>query len=248
MPETERCPSCGATNPVGAAWCGQCLRRFAPPAAPAEPPAAAPSPAAGASAAAKATAPGARAAETPGAVGVSERFVPDAGRAATGGPFVVSDEGITWKCARCGTDNDLSHYVCDVCGATFGDLVREPPPERPKKDAGTAALVSLFMPGAGHGYLGMWGHAVARALVFLWLALVIFIAARQRGVTGSIALAGVFMVAAFGWWVAAAHDAYREASDQSALVLLKGRHFLFVVLGLLVLLVVMMLPAILSVR
>jgi ribosomal protein L40E len=31
LPDLIRCPSCGASNPAGAGWCGQCHRRFGGP-------------------------------------------------------------------------------------------------------------------------------------------------------------------------------------------------------------------------
>lgn len=37
MAEIRRCPSCGASNPAGALWCGQCHRRFGEAPGPGEP-------------------------------------------------------------------------------------------------------------------------------------------------------------------------------------------------------------------
>lgn len=98
------------------------------------------------------------------------------------------------------------------------------------------ALVSLFMPGAGHAYLGMWGQAIARGAISIWVVFTALIGAIQ----GSVMLGVVFGTAAVALWAVAAHDAYREASGAPSAVLLKGRIFLYVVLGLLLLLMVML--------
>ena len=43
----------------------------------------------------------------------------------------------------------------------------------------------------------------------------------------------IFALAALALWAVGAHDAYREAKGESGLVLLKPRIFVFVVVGLL---------------
>lgn len=110
-----------------------------------------------------------------------------------------------------------------------------------------AAMVSLFLPGAGHAYLGLWGQAVARAVITLWIFFVLLISLLQRG-PSSARVAVVFGVAATALWAVAAHDAYREAREEQGLVLLKGKVFLYTVLGLLVLLVVLLMSSGLSAR
>ncbi len=234
MAETKRCPNCGGLNPLSAEWCGQCLERFAPkvgsaPAPPAPTPselAAAPAPPGGAT-----PTPPLR---TP-AVGVSH------------GAFTVREHGVVWTCSRCETENALDSQTCSVCGTTFAEVVR-PKVERPQRDPGMAAMVSLFLPGAGHAYLGLWGQAVARAVITLWIFFVVLISLLQRGQAGSARVAVVFGIAATALWVVAAHDAYREAREEQGLVLLKGKVFLYTVLGLLVLLVVLLMSSGLSAR
>lgn len=167
---------------------------------------------------------------------------------ADNGPFQVTDAGIFWTCPRCETRNLLERSVCEVCGTAFAELVRPPEPELEPRDPNTAALVSLFFPGAGHWYLGLRPQAVARAIVSLWVVSVVIVAGIQRGVAGSVLIAVAFGLVAFGLWGVAAHDAYREARRETDAVLLKGRAFIYVVLGLLVLLVVLMLPAIFQIR
>jgi Zn-finger in Ran binding protein and others len=147
----------------------------------------------------------------------------------------VTDEGITWDCSRCGTINPLESNLCDVCGATFAVTILPRPPVRPARDPGTAALLSLFCPGAGHAYLGLWPQAVARGIVSMWVIATIFLTASGAG-AGSGVIAGVFAAAGFAFWIVAAHDALREATLDEDAVLLKGRTFLYVVLALLLLL------------
>jgi hypothetical protein len=103
-----------------------------------------------------------------------------------------------------------------------------------------AAMLSLFFPGAGHGYLGLWGQAVARTVLSLWVLFVVLVSVLQRGQAGSAMIGFVFGVAATGLWAASAHDAYREARREPSLVLLKGKVFLYLVLGLLALLMLLL--------
>lgn len=141
-----------------------------------------------------------------------------------------------WRCLLCETENPMDREFCSGCDAPLASTLRPPESKRPQRDPNMTALISLFMPGAGHAYLGMWGQAVARAVISIWVVFTALVGAIQ----GSPMLGVVFGVAAVGLWAVAAHDAYREASGMSDAVLLKGRIFLYVVLGLLVLLMVML--------
>lgn len=151
----------------------------------------------------------------------------------------MTERGVVWTCPRCGSENPLEAKTCTVCGSTLSDVVRGPGPERPPRDPGTAALVSLFLPGAGHGYLGLWGQAIARAVISVWVVFTALLGAIQR----SLPLAVVFGIAAVALWVIAAHDAYQEAQGASSAALLRGRTFMYVVMGLLGLLFVMLVAA-----
>jgi ribosomal protein L40E len=250
MAETMRCPSCGARNPAAAEWCNQCLERFVK--AEPEPAARGPGPA-----------PPLEVVEDPlgTPIDVGLPFDRDAGRArgepaaesasptstitpaprAVGtekGAFRVKEDGVVWVCSRCEAENALEVEACRVCGTTFAETVN-PKVERPERDPGRAALLSLLFPGAGHAYVGLWGQGIARAVLGLWVLAVVVISFVQRG-GGSGVVALVFGVVALGMWAVAAHDAYREARREEALVLLKGRAFLYVVLGLLVLMLILM--------
>jgi ribosomal protein L40E len=208
------CPSCGARNPGGAEWCGQCLVRFEPEG---------PAPAGAGS-------------------GVEGRLVPGAERVHE--VFRASADGVAWTCRLCDATNSLAASSCAVCGVSLAQSLRPPPPEGPIRDPGTAALVSLAWPGAGHAYLGMWGQAIARAVTNAWVLAVTALAAAQQGPAAAMSL--VFALAAFAWWAIAAHDAYREALREPSAVLLRGRSLLWVVLGLLLLALVMLLAGVLA--
>lgn len=214
--ETVRCPNCGGLNRVGAQWCGQCLDRFVPPSNPVE----------------------ASASLSPrSAIGAPPPPPPPPGftaatPTASVGPITVGEDGITWTCKECDAANPFDAQECSVCGTSFGDLLREPEPERPARDPNTVALISLFFPGAGHGYLGLWGQAIARAIVSAWVMLVTIVAGLQSGVGFMTVLFGAIALAL---WLVAAHDAYREASGARGEVLLKQGYFLWVVLGILAL-------------
>jgi ribosomal protein L40E len=251
MAETMRCPNCGALNRADAQWCNQCLERFVKPdAEPAAP--------------GRGPAPPLEVVEDPlgTPIDVGLPFDREAGRApgepaaesasptstitpppqAVGterGAFRVKEDGVVWVCSRCEAENALEVEACRVCGSTFAETVR-PKVERPERDPGTAALLSLFIPGAGHAYVGLWGQGIARAVVSIWVIVVLLVSFLQRGDPGASLIAVVFGLVAFALWGVAAHDAYREARREETLVLLKGRAFLYLVLGLLVLLLILL--------
>lgn len=210
-PEKLRCPSCGAKNSPDAQWCGQCLKRFDAP--PPPPPVAEP-------------------AGTPAPVAEDR---PQVKPGVEHGRFRSTEEGILWRCSSCDTENRLEEQACAVCGTPFAESIRPPAPARRERDPGTTAMISLFFPGAGHAYLGMWAQAVARGVVSVWVALMaLFFAVGGDG--RSMPMAALYGVATFGLWATAAHDAYREANGEPQQVLLHGRRFTYLVLTLLMLL------------
>jgi len=216
-----RCPSCGGLNPAGADWCGQCLRRFT---APPPPPPVAPR-------------------DAPAAA----RQVPEF-REGAGGPVTVSEQGITWRCRLCDHDNPLAASVCEVCGSPFSATVKEPEEELPERDPNTAALVSLFFPGAGHAYLGRWPEAIGRAILSVWVAAVALVAALAERVPGAMFLAVSFALAAFLLWVVASHDAYRAARREEDLSILRGRRYMYVTFALMGLLMLGLVTAVTAAR
>lgn len=220
-PEKVRCPACGGLNAADAPWCGQCLKRFDAPAPP--PPPVAPVPDA------QVTGVPTPPASPPTGIkpGVEH------------GSFRSTTAGILWRCSACETENPLEETSCRVCGKAFAEAVKPPPKPRVERDPGTVAMVSLFFPGAGHAYLGMWPQAIARGVVSLWAGLMtLFFAVGGNG--GSLGVAALFGLVTFALWVVAAHDAFREASDEPRQVLLHGRRFTYLVLGLLMLLLASM--------
>lgn len=227
----ERCAFCGALNPADAEWCGLCLRRFPPPEINVEPIE---------SAAGILT--GEETIETASTAETQTTESTDVARGVTPaarGAFTITEAGISWTCAQCATKNPLDASFCSVCGATFAETM-EPKPARPPRDPNLAALISLLLPGAGHAYIGQWAQAASRAVISVWVVFVVVVSLFAGGQANSTLMAAVFGAVAFGLWVVGAHDAYREARNESRLVLLKGKIFLWLVLGLLMLLFVMM--------
>lgn len=154
---------------------------------------------------------------------------------------------ISWTCVRCDTVNAFDVNVCVVCGAKFADTIRPPEEPRPARDPNKTALISLFLPGAGHAYLGLWGEGFARAVISIWVVLVAVFAAAQDVAQARI-MAALFGMVATGLWMIAAHDAYREASAMSHSVILKRRVFLYLVLGLLMLSIIMIFSMVMGAR
>jgi hypothetical protein len=256
--EHMRCPSCGGLNRAGADWCGQCLRRFtappppiaeAPPVAATEAPVAVPAevaapavdPALSAYAAYIDDGRAATVAPTAEAPAPAATTPPPEAIGTERGAFKVTPAGIVWTCKSCETENPLALQVCSVCGTEFARTLKDEEPKGPERDPGTVALYSLFMPGAGHAYMGMWGQAIARGILQLWVIFTALMGALQKG--GSNVVTIVFGSAAVTLWALTAHDAYREASKQPNAVILKGRAFMYVVLGLLMLLIVLLMGA-----
>lgn len=145
------------------------------------------------------------------------------------GAFKVTQQGVTWTCKACDSQNPMETSSCTVCGTPLAHTLRPPEAERPARDPNTTALISLIYPGAGHGYLGLWPQAIARIVLQTWVVAAALIGA----ISGSLILGLVFGTASFALWLIAAHDSYREASAQPSLALLKGRAFLWIVLALL---------------
>jgi len=162
------------------------------------------------------------------------------------GAFRVTEEGILWTCRACETENPIDLERCSACGTAFSDTLKEPEAAREYRDPGKTAMYSLFLPGAGHAYLGLWGQAIARAVISIWVVFTALMGAIQR--SGGTVIAVVFGLAAAALWVIAAHDSYREAQGDRSMVILKGKLFLYVVLGLLLVLLVLLVTAGLSAR
>ena len=147
----------------------------------------------------------------------------------------------------CDAENPLQATACSVCGSSFADTVREPDRSVESKDPNMAALLSLFLPGAGHAYLGRWPQAIARATVSFFLFLVTAISIGARGGTSTL-VAVVFALVSFLWWAVAAHDAYREGSGDASRAVLRDRMFTYAVLGIFVLMTALVTLSLLTAR
>lgn len=231
-PKTTRCPSCGGLNPASAQWCGQCLTPFVPPAPPepVEPAATYSSARPKARVSPLLTGEGRR----PGAPELPPEGIKK-------GSFRVTDEGIFWTCRACETENPLESEYCSACNTPFREVLQTPESTRPPRDPGKTALLSLFLPGAGHAYLGMWGQAVTRFVLSMWVIFTAIMGAIQQ--RGGTVIAVVFGLASFGLWGASAHDAYREAEGKPGMALLKGKMYMYIVFGLLLVLLVLLVGA-----
>ncbi|MEA2447903.1 MAG: hypothetical protein QOK47_1540 [Actinomycetota bacterium] len=236
-PKTTRCPSCGGLNPASAQWCGQCLTQFAPPAPPPPPPAR--------SGSFSPERPKARV--SPLLTGADPETDTEApapfavpAEGITKGAFRVTEAGILWRCSACDTENPLESEICSASNTPIRQVLQSGS-ELPQRDPNKTAMYSLFMPGAGHAYLGLWGQAIARGVLSLWVIFTAIMGAMQR--RGGTVIAIVFGLAAFGLWITAAHDAYWEAQGKSSRALLKGKMYVYIVLGLLMVLLVLLVGA-----
>jgi len=156
---------------------------------------------------------------------------------ADGKAFLVGTDGISWACKHCDVVNSIDTEDCSGCGMPFADLLRPPETVRPKRDPNTVALISLFWPGAGHGYIGDWGQAIARGVVSFWIFVVAAVTYAQSGLGP---MTTIFGGLSFVFWAVTAHDAFQEASNAPSKVILRGRYLVWLVLGILVLLMGML--------
>ena len=175
MPDLVSCPHCGASNPFGAGWCGQCLRRF------------------GAAEDERrrngtpATAVRTLRAEAGPAVEVREGAEP------------------VWTCPACDTENELSASACVRCGSLFTSFFAPPSAGHPPRtSAGTAVGLSALLPGAGHWVHREVGPAVARAVLYVWAVgiAVMLLGWPPRGARALVRGVGtIFALAAVGVWL-----------------------------------------------
>lgn len=234
-----RCPKCGALNAENAEWCGQCLQRFQAPEPPPAPPRTPPPPR-GAPPDADPLGVGPistlRPSDGPPTASSGEVAIDPAAVGSKRGAFEVTEEGIQWTCRVCDSKNPIELQVCSACGSPFAETVREKRADRVEGDPNNAAMYSLFLPGAGHGYLGLWGDAIARAVLSIFSVTVAVIAF----VGDAPLVASVFGLVAFALWLIAAHDAYREGSHQPSQTIIKTRYYGFLMMGILGLLFIML--------
>lgn len=211
-----RCPSCAATNPPQARWCGQCYTTLgdavAPTAEPPGPPAPASSPDTDAG---------------PVAAQPADRSALHPSTRETG--IHRTDEGLAWTCHRCGIDNPLELATCTACGAAFADRFRDAEPEAPV-DWRMATVLTAVAPGAGHLAARAYGTGVARLLLFvLWFGGGLVVATSA----GSLGAAGPLLAGAAVLWVVSLLDIVRLQGGEQPL--LGGRVLLGLVVAVLLL-------------
>jgi hypothetical protein len=101
-----RCPSCGGLNALDADWCGQCNRRFRPPAQRLKTGTAANDPSY---------------IEALAGLLVGPDGVPEGGMERV---FRLEGESPAWICAGCVAENQLESTSCRQCGRPFGETVK----------------------------------------------------------------------------------------------------------------------------
>lgn len=219
------CPRCNAVNPDDAKFCSLCLQRMSE---------------------SKETVPEEQmpivgmpddAPEIQRAWEMAQSLGPPAESNVVSGPIRKTQEGISWFCPSCDTENPISGNRCRVCGSTIFDAFR--PPEAgsssTNKSANIAGLLSVI-PGAGHLYLGSLSEGLTRILLGAWWfgtsfllpsITPILLGTKLIFILASVALAGLSVF-----------DAYRLADDPKSLPLFERRLIFFGSLGLFILTVV----------
>ena len=169
-----RCPSCGASNPAGSDWCGQCHRRFD-----------APAPSNGVRS--KAVTPSDAA--TPFA---HPSIATRDGDVVWTCPACDGENPIqATTCTRCG-----SNFATFFAGPKAD--------ETPRASTASAVWASALLPGAGHWIYRAVGPALARAVMYVWtLGIAIMLLARPPA-SGRAVVRGVgaiFALAAAAVWL-----------------------------------------------
>lgn len=198
------CPSCGATNPDTAQWCGQCLHRFGQPSAP--PPVNAP------------------AVASPGTAPTE----PSQATLSGDGAFRRTGDDIEWACSACGQFNSIDVLHCSVCGTGFADQFETPAAEVPRNWSQAFAL-SAVAPGAGHLAIGRYGSGTARLVLFLtWiLGAILLVGGGRRALIAVIPL----LLGAVAVYAVTLADIRRLERGEAELLV--GRNLLYLVLGVL---------------
>lgn len=208
-----RCPTCGASNPDSAAWCGQCYRRFDQEVA----------------------------VETPSSNGSGGEHTPPGAAPVTQPPQRAGDTGgeaegfrrvgdeLEWECPECGSFNGIELTSCAICGTSFIERFRSDEPE-PERNWQAALLLSAVAPGAGHLSVGRYGTGAARLLLFAaWIVGALMLATSAG--SGALIAATPLVLGALILWALTLLDVYRLQQGESEI--LAGRTFLWLVVGVL---------------
>jgi ribosomal protein L40E len=175
IPDLLRCPECGASNPAGAGWCGQCLRRFD-----AEP------------------ASEARAAQP----SIVSSIRTTAGGPVV---HAREGEEPVWSCPACDTENPLSSDACSRCGSAFTSFFpREPEHAGARASAKAAIAFTAVLPGAGHWVYRDVPAAIARSLLYVWSVGIAILLLARPPAAGRALVRGIgvcFALTAAGLWL-----------------------------------------------
>lgn len=124
----------------------------------------------------------------------------------------------TWPCPTCGAQNPIELDICEVCGTSFAQLLREEKP-RPTVPPRDAFLWSLTFPGVGHAKAGRVADGIARGSLFALtsgLALVIIVSGIASGVV--MAVLALLVITALTLYLGSAIEAYRIADGGEVFV------------------------------
>lgn len=233
-----RCPSCNATNPDTATFCGQCYEKFS---APEPEPGALPTrevdPSASVDPAPLATPvpdwlvlsdsadlPLAQPADDTAG---EERDAPAGSGSAVIGRFRAEDGSLGWTCGVCGEANPLEEFTCSVCGSRMD---AEEPDEGPKVAWETARRIEMLAPGIGHIQAGVTGMGIARTgMVVFWA---IGALALSGGGASGLVTAVPFLLGIAAVWITGPGDL--EAARMGRPPRLDARKFMYLVIGVLV--------------
>ncbi|MDP8958136.1 MAG: zinc finger Ran-binding domain-containing protein [Actinomycetota bacterium] len=199
--EARVCAACGARNPAGVDWCGQCYQRFeetfeVAPAVPQEPP-------------------------QPRTVGA---LAGDGPPAPPGAPqeteVVVGVAEPQWECRLCGTSNPMEASRCGACGTTIFETFGARPDREQELAPSNALGWSLVFPGLGHGKAGQGMLGVAIGLL---TAMAVAFGTMLGLGMGRAVWGSLLLLLALGVWGVAAMDAYHWAAGRGEEVLLRPR-------------------------
>lgn len=103
-------------------------------------------------------------------------------------------------CQHCGKKINKKAEICPKCGVR----VKKPPIYTPKKSAGLAAILSLFIPGLGQIYNGQ----IVKGIIILFVDIILTITAfvLTAILIGIVLWLPVFIISLYAMW-----DAYETA-------------------------------------
>ena len=148
--------------------------------------------------------------------------------------FRRQDGELQWECPECGMFNDIALSGCAACGTSLLQRFRsdEPPPPQ---NWGVALLLSAVVPGAGHLSIGRYGTGWARLVLFVAWVVGALLLASSAG-SGALIVATPLLLGALVLWALTMLDLYRLQQGEAEILV--GRTFLWLVVGVLLLMAV----------